>query len=1376
MTRRWKYLFLALGAAALLLAGWFAHLLLGTTEGARMAMTAVSRLTPYDISARRVQGSLWGGLKLEEARLAWRAGELRSGRLLLAWRPLAILTGTVSVQELILTDMRVRDNRPLKKGAPELVWPTVTGLPAHFDMRIAKLRIDTLQYRRLSEPPVVASGIATSVQWRDGKLTLRDLTASTPAGRLEGSVTAGFRNPSLYLKLVAIPARPRAGIDRANCTLALLPARRPELMAGKADVSLFSGGKVLLALSGELAAARDAVRARRLTISQPGRGSVATGDGSLRFAADGTRYGLRLAFADLDLYREIRQRTALSGRITLTGKKGDYRGEFSIVNRVAGWRSGHLSGSLRGDAGGMEVTALDGTVLDGRITGSLGADWREGLALRGALSGRRLNPVLITPDWKGVVNLDIKGSADWSGGALARAEVSGRLLDSRLRGRELTGNVDAALAQGNLKIGRLDLHGRGFDIHGAGELRRRLAFTARISDLSGLVPGGGGALVATGWGRWQNGRASGSVSATGRGLAMGGVRMGSADLSARVGEGAGYPVDVAVTGRNVFFRQWRLDALELRASGNEGHHTIQTSGRAPGFSLQATLAGGYRDGVWRGQIVQLAGRDGVGPWRMRAPVALVAAPGALEFSRLVLDGASGESLEGEGRLTFRPLLGRLSVRWQGLNLARLSPWAGDFRPAGSSSGNVLLRLPGGERLLLAGEAVGAGSVFLQGGKVTVREAHASADWNERGTLTLFDLKTADGGVLKGSLSSSGPARPALPASGEIAAECRGIDLSLVRSFFPKGVEVKGSVTGKAAGRLMPGMRLALRGNAALSRGKALWQEGKDRIDAGLRTAEVSWGWQGSREGKIWRTSLLTLDGRLDATGSALLDNRSFTVEESSLRLVWSDKAMRSTLALKLAGGGEVHGSFLSPFPFAGVVPRQGTIDADWLGFDLTLLHPWLPAGLNVEGTVGGEARGQLLPGNRLDIQGKSAVSGGAVRWSHQGGNYGAAVKEADISWKWRGDALSGSAVVVLAEYGEARADFRFPLPARFPVAVNQKGPLKVAVTGRAMEMGLLSSLFPGVIQESRGELDLDASIGGQWRSPDLSGSIKLVKAGAYLPSAGIELKDAELSARLARDQLIVDSFAMSSGGGRIGGNGMVRLKDWRPVSYRGKIAGESFRIVHLPELEAVASPNLTFDGSPERLAVRGQVAVPELTVNAEVTRPPVQPSSDVVVEGEAKAEEKTARFPLDLKVDLILGDKVRIRGGGIDARLAGRLQLTAQRLDRIRSTGEIRVVKGSYKTYGIELDITRGTLYYAGSPVNRPNLDIQAMRRVGDVRAGVIVSGTPKKLKTKLTSEPPMPDNQVISYIVLGQPLAYTREQSGLISRVSGQLLSAGGG
>ncbi|HEX9024232.1 MAG TPA: translocation/assembly module TamB domain-containing protein, partial [Geobacteraceae bacterium] len=139
-------------------------------------------------------------------------------------------------------------------------------------------------------------------------------------------------------------------------------------------------------------------------------------------------------------------------------------------------------------------------------------------------------------------------------------------------------------------------------------------------------------------------------------------------------------------------------------------------------------------------------------------------------------------------------------------------------------------------------------------------------------------------------------------------------------------------------------------------------------------------------------------------------------------------------------------------------------------------------------------------------------------------------------------------------------------------------------------------------------------------------------------------------------------------------------------------------------------------------------------------------------------------------------DKVRIRGGGIDARLAGRLQLTAQRLDRIRSTGEIRVVKGSYKTYGIELDITRGTLYYAGSAINRPTLDIQAMRKVGDVRAGVIVAGTPKKLKTKLTSEPPMPDSQILSYIVLGQPLAYTREQSGLISRVSGQLLSAGGG
>jgi translocation and assembly module TamB len=165
----------------------------------------------------------------------------------------------------------------------------------------------------------------------------------------------------------------------------------------------------------------------------------------------------------------------------------------------------------------------------------------------------------------------------------------------------------------------------------------------------------------------------------------------------------------------------------------------------------------------------------------------------------------------------------------------------------------------------------------------------------------------------------------------------------------------------------------------------------------------------------------------------------------------------------------------------------------------------------------------------------------------------------------------------------------------------------------------------------------------------------------------------------------------------------------------------------------------------------------------------------VIIVGATKPVEKGTQLPLDIQVAVILGDKVFIKAEGIDAQLKGKLNLKFTRLDEIRSTGQIRVVKGRYKAYGINLDITRGRIFYAGGRINEPTLDILALRRVNDVRAGVAIVGTPQNMIVKLYSEPPLPESAILSYIVLGQPLAYNEEQSGRLTQAAGQLPSTTG-
>ncbi len=61
----------------------------------------------------------------------------------------------------------------------------------------------------------------------------------------------------------------------------------------------------------------------------------------------------------------------------------------------------------------------------------------------------------------------------------------------------------------------------------------------------------------------------------------------------------------------------------------------------------------------------------------------------------------------------------------------------------------------------------------------------------------------------------------------------------------------------------------------------------------------------------------------------------------------------------------------------------------------------------------------------------------------------------------------------MAEYGQARANFQLPVPARFPVAVNPKGPLRGSLAGQLQEKGIITALFPELVQKSFGEIDAD---------------------------------------------------------------------------------------------------------------------------------------------------------------------------------------------------------------------------------------------------------------------------------------------------------------
>jgi translocation and assembly module TamB len=161
-------------------------------------------------------------------------------------------------------------------------------------------------------------------------------------------------------------------------------------------------------------------------------------------------------------------------------------------------------------------------------------------------------------------------------------------------------------------------------------------------------------------------------------------------------------------------------------------------------------------------------------------------------------------------------------------------------------------------------------------------------------------------------------------------------------------------------------------------------------------------------------------------------------------------------------------------------------------------------------------------------------------------------------------------------------------------------------------------------------------------------------------------------------------------------------------------------------------------------------------------------------ERQAKGATRLTQAALDLALDF--GDRFRIRGRGLDTLLAGKIRVQTGATGSLVAKGTVRAVRGTYTVFGQKLALERGSLIFAG-PVDNPTLDIRAMRKISAVEAGVEVVGTLNAPFVRVVSDPPMPENEALSWLVLGHaPGDATGGDLTMLPLAAAALLGQGGG
>ncbi|WP_050997957.1 translocation/assembly module TamB domain-containing protein [Dyella japonica] len=328
----------------------------------------------------------------------------------------------------------------------------------------------------------------------------------------------------------------------------------------------------------------------------------------------------------------------------------------------------------------------------------------------------------------------------------------------------------------------------------------------------------------------------------------------------------------------------------------------------------------------------------------------------------------------------------------------------------------------------------------------------------------------------------------------------------------------------------------------------------------------------------------------------------------------------------------------------------------------------------------------------------------------------------------------------------------------------------------------LLEIFSTEVVNPKGAMNGDFNLAGTMSQAAISGQANLTDFSAEIPAMGLKLSQGRVTIGTTDAQHFNIDGTLHSGDGNIVLAGTAALgADAQSVL---TVKGSNFRAVDIPAAKVAISPDLAVKHDDKGLDITGSVALDSADVNLDKLpgAGATKASSDVVVVDDKQQQEAASQMPLSATVTVNLGNKTHLVGMGLDGKLRGQL-VVSERPGRA-TTGQGQIdVSGTYKAYGQNLQIDRGQLLFASTPIDNPGLNIRAIRKINPnatiddgQQVGLNIAGTAQRPVLTVFSQPPMEQSDALAYLITGKPLSQVKGGEGNMVGAAAQALGSATG
>ncbi len=449
--------------------------------------------------------------------------------------------------------------------------------------------------------------------------------------------------------------------------------------------------------------------------------------------------------------------------------------------------------------------------------------------------------------------------------------------------------------------------------------------------------------------------------------------------------------------------------------------------------------------------------------------------------------------------------------------------------------------------------------------------------------------------------------------------------------------------------------------------------------------------------------------------------------------------------------------------------RPGELLLDAFGMDTRDVGSLLQDSLAIEGQLG----------LTLELGGTAAaptISGNAYLGDGVVGQFRGPLAQALIDYRDRRLAAN----VVLWRTGGQVLEVEASLPLDLALEKVERrqidGPLSIHAKADSADLALIEAVLPGV-RDVEGQVVAEAQIDGTWEAPKIAGFANVSRGAMTIPGIGVRYAAILGRAEFRGDSLLIPYGLVTSGGGTMQITGGIRLEDLSTPVLNLDLEANRFQALAVRNfLNLTATGNLQLRGPVTNATATGKATVNEgilyfadiigkNVINLE--DPTIRDIVDTTLIRRANLGSRFQnRFLDSLRVsdlELQMGEGVFLRSTEANIQLDGEITVNKVRRE-YRPVGTLEALRGEYVLKfpiagSREFQVQRGTVTYFGTPDLNAELDITAEHDAQTVRGEEIpvianITGTLQAPRVELTStvRPPLPESELVSYLVFGQP------------------------